>query len=127
MAGRTRIEKYRLEQLNKIETNRKEALAKLNIKYATADKVKTSFGFIGITFLSVLWSLIILNDLCKSLYFCYEEIKDTWKLIKEREVVKIQLEREEKEDEHYSQDLDEKLEKFHWKLVQACASRRLQK
>ena len=116
-----------MEQLNKIETNRKEALAKLNIKYATADKVKTSFGFIGITFLSVLWSLIILNDLCKSLYFCYKEIKDIRKLKKERvelSEVKIQLEEDEKDDKHYAQDLEEKLEKFHWKLVQACASRR---
>ncbi len=68
--------------------------------------------------------------LCKSLSFCYEEIKDTWKLVKERgelSEVKIQLESEEKEDEHYSQDLDEKLEQFNWKLIKACASRRLQK
>jgi hypothetical protein len=89
--------------------------------------VKTSFGFIGITFLSVLWSLIILNDLSKSLYFCYEEIKDIWKLRRERvenSKAKIQLEGEEKDVEHYAQDLEENLEKFHWKLVQACASRR---
>ncbi len=128
MAGRTRIEKNRLEQLNKIETNRKEALAKLNTKYAAADKVKTSFGLIGITFLSVLWSLIILNDLSKLFYFFYEELKEeTGKLRTEEEEhsrVKIQLELDEKDDDHYAQDLEEKLEKFHWKLVKACASRR---
>ena len=124
MAGITRIEKNRLEQLNKIETNRKEALT----KYGTADKVKTSFGLIGITFLSVLWSLIILNDLSKLFYFFYEELKEeTGKLRTEGEEhsrVKIQLELDEKDDDHYAQDLEEKLEKFHWKLVKACASRR---
>ncbi len=37
--GRARIEKERIEQIAKIEANRKEALARLNLQYAIADKV----------------------------------------------------------------------------------------
>jgi hypothetical protein len=65
-----------------------------------------------------------LNDLSKSLYFCFKEIQDIWQLRKERvelSQVKIQLEGCEKDNKHYAQYLDEKLEKFHWILVQACA------
>ena len=87
--GLARIEKRRLEQIAKIEENRKAALASLNIDYASADKVKTSFGYIGITFLSVLWAVFIPNDLAKLLNECYLETKD---LLKERlEKKKMQI------------------------------------
>jgi hypothetical protein len=128
--GRAKIEMSRLKQIAKIEENRKVALANLNIKYSLADKVKTSFGYIGITFLSVSWGLIILNDLAKLLKECYRETKD---LLEERrgkmkdgrkeneiEQVKIELEQEEK----YAQDLDEKLEKIHLQLIKAIAAKR---
>ena len=111
----------------KIETKRKEALAQLNIKYETADKAKTSFGYIGIIFLSSIWFLIILNDLMKLFHLCYEETKslikekqqENDKNIEEQEQVKIQLEDE------YSNDLGEKLDKIHLQLVKACAKRRV--
>jgi septation ring formation regulator EzrA len=92
--------------------------------------VKTSFGYIGITFLSVLWSLIILNDSAKLLNECYKETKD---LLEERrgkmkdgrkeneiEQVKIELEQEEKN----AQDLDEKLEKIHSQLIKEIAAKK---
>jgi hypothetical protein len=60
--GRANIAKSQQEQLTKIETKRKEALAQLNIKYESADKAKTSFGYIGIIFLSSIWFMIIGND-----------------------------------------------------------------
>ena len=128
--GRAQIEKSRLEQIAKIEKSRKASLASLNVKYSSADKVKTSFGYIGITFLSVSCGLIILNDLAKLLKECYRETKD---LLEERrgkmkdrrketeiEQVKIELEQEGK----YAQDLDEKLEKIHLQLIKAIAARR---
>ena len=131
MVGRAKIEKGRLEQMAKIEENRKAALAGLNIKYASADKAKTSFRFIGITFLGVLWSVIILNDLAKLFRLCYEETRE---LLKERreqhhnektekefDQVTIQLE----DDEKYLDDLEEKLGKVHWQLVKNCAARRI--
>jgi hypothetical protein len=120
-----------LEQLAKIEAKRQEALNQLNIKYASADKVKTSFSYIGITFWCVIWSCIILNDLVKLLIVCYDETKD---LLKERQK-RIENEKNEKahikqtaieleEDEFFHQDLEEKLEKIHLKLIEACAARR---
>jgi hypothetical protein len=51
------------------------------VKYASADKVKTSFGYIGITFWSILWAAFILNDLAKLFYKCYEVTND---LLRER-------------------------------------------
>ena len=131
MVGRAKIEKSRLEKMAQIEENRKAALASLNIKYASADKAKTSFGFIGITFLGVLWSAIILNDLAKLFRLCYEETRE---LLKERreqhhneknekefDQVTIHLE----DDEKYLDDLEEKLDKVHWQLVKNCAARRI--
>jgi hypothetical protein len=117
------------QQLANIETKRKEALAQLNIKYESADKAKTSFGYIGIIFLSSIWGLIVLNDLMKLFHLCYEETKS---LIKEKqqenmkikeEQVKIQL--IEDDNHEYSNDLEEKLDKIHLQLVKACAKRRV--
>jgi hypothetical protein len=55
--------------------------------------VKTSFGYICIAFLSVLYGYIILNDLAKLLNECYEETKD---LIREKRKKRIN---EQKENE----------------------------
>jgi hypothetical protein len=92
--------------------------------------VKTSFSYIGITFLSVLWSLIILNDSAKLLNACYKETKDPLKERREKrktlqreneiEQVKIELEQEEKN----AQDLDEKLEKIHSQLIKEIAAKK---
>ena len=117
-----------MDKIAKIEENRKAAIASLNIKYASADKVKTSFGFIGITFLSSLWGLIILNDLAKLLNECYKETKD---LLKERRERKEKERKDQvfielsEENEICSQDLEEKLDKFHLQLVKACATRKI--
>ncbi len=126
IVGRANIAKSQQQQLANIETKRKEALAQLNIKYESADKAKTSFGYIGIIFLSSIWFLIIGNDLMKLFQLCYEETKSLLsekqqednKIKEEQEQVKIQLEDE------YSNDLGEKLDKIHLQLVKACAKRR---
>ena len=128
--GRARIEASKEEQLSIIEKNKQEALAKLNIKHAAADKVKTSFGYIGIVFLSFLWGSIILNDLTKFLQLCFEIAKD---LLKEKRELKEKKTKEEKRkeyeqvtlemDEEYSQDLEDKLHQFHLQLVKACAKK----
>ena len=128
IVGRAGIAKRQQEQLAKIEAKRKAALAKLDKDYELADKVKTSFGIISIIYLSFIWFLIILNDLMKLFNLCYEETKS---LLKEKqqenqriieEQVKIQL--EEEENEEYSNDLEEKLDKIHLQLLKACAMRR---
>jgi len=129
LEGRTRIEKERIEQIAKIEANRKEALSRLNLQYAIADKVKTSFGIIGTLFILITWCCIILNDMVKLFSFLFEETKiylvERRKLDEKqkREVlanqqVEIQL------DERYNQKLEEKLEQIHLQLVKACAAAR---
>ena len=71
--GRARIEKNRIEQIAKIEAKRNEELARLNLQYAIADKVKTSFGIIGTLFIIITWCCIILNDLAKLLSFLFSQ------------------------------------------------------
>jgi hypothetical protein len=116
-----------LDKIAKIEEKRKAALASLNIKYASADKVKNSFGFIGITFLSSLWGLIILNDLIKLLNLAYEEIDDFLKEKRaSKEINRAKTERitMEREDKTLNLDLEEKLDQVHLKLVKACVARK---
>jgi len=129
--GRAKLETSRLEQLANIEANRKEALAKLDIKYATADKAKTTFGYIGIISLSLLWSLIILNDLAKVFQLCYKIVGDE---LNERLVKKEKERKEERAkeieqiilemDEASTQDLEKRLSQIHLQLIKACARRR---
>ena len=129
MIGRASIAKSQQEQLANIETKRRAALAQLNIKYATADKVKTSFGYIGIISLSCLYGVIILNDLAKLIEIVYEyvmtnlenrkEISENKNLKDKDETDHITIELEKQSE--YSRDLEEKLEKFHLQLVKALA------
>ena len=132
MIGRASIAKSQQEQLANIETKRQAALTQLNIKYATADKVKTSFGYIGIISLSCLYGIIILNDLAKLIEIFYEDIKiilrnrkeisEHKKLKDKDETDQITIELEKQSE--YSKDLEEKLEKFHLQLVKAVAKSR---
>ena len=95
-----------------------------------ADKVKTSFGYIGITFLCVLWGAIILNDLAKLFNLFYEETKDLLKARRTKKEIKRRKELEqdkndlEMNDMHF-QDLEEKLEIIHLQLVKACAAKNI--
>ncbi len=97
-------------------------MANFNIKYALADKVKTSFGYI--------MGCIYSKYLSKLLFLCYEETKDLLekrrqikeKELKENEQVKIKLELEK--DDQYLQNLEEKLDKIHLQLVKVCVVRR---
>ena len=92
--------------------------------------MKTSFGYIGIISLSLLYGAIILNDLAKFLQLCFIIAKD---LLKERrdqkEKEKKEKEKEVREvniqidDELYSQELEEKLQQINFQLIKACAKR----
>ena len=128
---RALIEASRLEQLANIEAKRKAALARLNIKYVTADQVKHYFGFIGVLSLSSLWIAIILNDLAKIFRLFYKIAKN---LLKEKREIKEKKRKEERVkkieqvnlemDEEYSRNLEEKLSQIHSQLVKACARRK---
>jgi hypothetical protein len=129
--GIAQIEKSKQEQLAKIEKQRLAALQALNIKYATADQIKTSFGYIGIISLSVLYGVILLNDLVKLIGFCIRELNELIEeKAKEKSLDNDNQDGDEDEanndklDNEYAEDLDEKLEKFHKTLVRAVAKNR---
>lgn len=123
--GRAKIEKAKQEQLAKIETRRQEALLALNIKYADADKAKTTFGYIGIVSLSILYGSFILNDLFKLLVACFRVMRSKNDQ-DENQTNQQSEEREEDKDEEckYGEELEEKLENFHFHLVKAIAKNR---
>jgi hypothetical protein len=132
IVGRASIAKSQQQQLANIETKRQAALTQLNIKYAASDKVKTSFGYIGIISLSCLYGVIILNDMINLFNFICEDIQgalrerreknEKKKLIVKDEIEHVSLEIDE---ETRSDDLEEKLAVFHLRLVEAYANNNL--
>jgi len=98
----------------------------LNDKYAIADKIKKSFGYICIISLTVLYVIILLNDLFKLVSFCLSELIE---MLAENENAKKNLDKDDDEndetlDDVYNRELDDKLEKFHITLVKAVAKSR---
>ena len=107
-------------------------MAKLNLQYQTADKAKKTFGYIGIISLTLLVSVILLNDLaklCNSIYILWKENRRESQSEKNRRD-KEENRKEDEEDKElqiqvdrmYSEDLEIKLEKVHLKLVKAVAA-----
>ena len=109
----------------KIETRRIEALEKLNIKYEHWDKAAKTIGYIGITSLFLLFSIIFGNDLIKLISFYFNEFKLYWK--SRNETAKVKEEEAEAEEEdvriqmEYSEKLEKNLEKVYFKLVKVNA------
>ena len=113
-----------------IETKRQQALKELDIKYSTADKAKKSFGYIGIISLSILYGIILLNDLIKLfgaindyLRNFFEEDDEMNELANEDDELSKQDEAKIEMEQIYLEDLNEKLERFHQKLIRAKAKR----
>ena len=121
-AGRARIEKQKEIDLAKIETRRIEALEKLNIKYEHWDKAAKTIGYIGITSLFLLFSIIFGNDLIKLISFYFNEFKQYLK--KRKETTKVEEEPKEENvriQMEYSKKLGQNLEKVYFKLVKVNA------
>jgi hypothetical protein len=122
---RAKIEKKKQAEIVVINMKKNETLAKLNVQYQTADKAKKTFGYIGIISLTLLVSMILLNDLaklCNFIYILWDE--------KRRESQREKSDRDKEEndelqievDRMYSKDLEMKLEQVHLKLVKAVAA-----
>ena len=105
---------------------RQTTLKRLTLEYARADKAKTSFGYIGITFLILLFGSIFLNDLIKvCIYYC-----DGLRVYRKKKKVKKEVERKQDQatcdevrldimDRYYADVLDEDLERVYFQLVKA--------
>ena len=103
-----------------IQKNKEAALSALNIQYANAEIAKTSFGYIGITFLAVLFGSIFLNDfikLCIYFYRCRRNVnrENPNQINREREEHQAQIEM----DRVYGDELEDKLERVYFRLLES--------
>jgi hypothetical protein len=136
-AGRARIEEQKQTALTNIQKNREASLKQLDIQYASADKAKTSFGYIGITFLGALFGSIFANDFIKLCAYYFRHLRDLWRrwwqgkkeakenseYLKEANKDEIVLELEPT----YADALEESIEKVYFKLVKANAKNKMTK
>ena len=111
--GRAKIEQQKQIELTNIQTQKEARLKQLDIEYETADKAKTSFGYIGITFLTVLFGSIFLNDFLKVCIHYFNHLREWWRRNDNREVEDIGNHNQEQvqiEIEHnYGEELEEQL------------------
>ncbi len=128
--GRARIEQQKQTALTNIQKNKDAALKQLDIQYASADKAKKSFGFIGITFLACLFGSIFLNDFIKLCIYYFRHLKNWWQ---RKQEMKEERESKDKQnidevilelDQISTEKLEESLEKVYFKLVKANANNR---
>jgi len=116
--------------LANIRTRLEKRLKQLDVDYETWDKAKISFGYIGITFLVVLFCSIFGNDLRKLLIHYFNHLSEWWREKKEQEEEKrkqdeatcdeIKLEI----DQSYAHELEESLERVYFELVKVTANNR---
>ena len=98
----------------------------LNIQYANRDKAKKSFGYIGISFLVSLFGSIFLNDFIKLCIYYLHNFREWWRKTKAQRVNETQKEHVtiKMDNITYGDDLEEKLEKVFFKLVEVNSKRR---
>ena len=121
---RAKIEKKKQAEIVVINMKKNETMAKLNVQYQTADKAKKAFGYIGIISLTLLVSVILLNDLaklCNAIYILWTEKRRESQREKTRRDKEENGEDNENElqievDRIYSKDLEIKLEQDSWEL-----------
>jgi hypothetical protein len=130
-AGRAKIEQQKQKALTNIQKNKEAALTALTIQYANADKAKTSFGYIGITFLVVLFGSVFLNDFIKLCIYYFNGLREWWRGNVVREQMNnLNNEREEEDQIHiemnddYDEDLEDKLERVYFRLLELNQNRR---
>jgi hypothetical protein len=122
-AGRARIEQQKQTALKNIQKSKDVRLKELNIDYKKWDQAKTSFGYIGITFLAVLFGSIFLNDFIKVCIYYFNKFRD-WRQNR-NELEEFNAENKENDevilelDQIYADSLDESLEKFYVKLLKS--------
>ena len=124
--GRAKIAQEQLIQLTAIDTKRKATLKQLDIQYASADKAKSSLGYMAIISLSILFGTIFLNDFLK---LCIHLYGKTRRYLRQRRLEKEEIKKSEREKNNiqiqiemnrvYAQDLEERLERFHAALIRA--------
>ena len=108
-----------------IQKNKDAALNALTIQYANADKAKTSFGYIGIAFIVVLFGSIFMNDFIKFCIYCFNEMREWYKENKNlKQANNNTNQKDEVEtDRVYGEELEEKLERVYIRLLKVNKKR----
>jgi hypothetical protein len=128
VAGRAHIEEQKQTALTNIQKNRDAALKQLDIQYANWDMAKQSFGYIGITFLSVLFGSVFANDFIKLCIHYFNHLRDWCRSWWQRKRHEEKLEEETKKEiilemeQYHADDLEDALEKVYFKLVRNNAN-----
>ncbi len=97
----------------------------MDIEYASADKAKQSFGYIGITFLAVLFGSIFGNDLIKLCIHYFNHLKNWWQRKQEIKEERQSQDKQNKDEivlelgQMYTDELEDSLEKVYFKLLKA--------
>ncbi len=60
-------------------------MKKLDVYYKSWDQARTSFGYIGITFLAVLFGGVFVNDFAKVCIHYFGHLRDLWRRKRETE------------------------------------------
>jgi hypothetical protein len=112
-----------------IQKTKNATLKQLDIQYANWDKAKTSFGYIGITFLAVLFGSIFLNDFIKLCIYYFRHLRDWYRRWCQSQTPEERSEEENKkkivlemEQSHDDDALEDALEKVYFKLVRNNAN-----
>ncbi len=109
------------------QKKKEQRLKELNIDYKSWDQAKTSFGYIGITFLTCLFGSIFLNDVIKFFIYYFDKLKYLWRgwRQKKNELEEANTENKENDDvilemdQVYADNFEESLEKFYIKLLKS--------
>jgi hypothetical protein len=97
----------------------------LDIQYASADKAKKSFGYIGITFLAAIFGSIFGNDFIKLCIHFYNHLRDWWQRKQEIKEDRKSQDKQIKDEivlelgQMYTDELEDSLEKVYFKLLKA--------
>ena len=124
--GMARITNSTISQLEAIKAHTQEQLTKLQLKFASVDKAKTSFSYMGVLSLLLLFSSVFLNDFIKlAVYVCkeYTNTRPNKINIKVERIRSRKSSMPQSDENLYSEQLDARLEQMHIMLMQAKYAR----
>ena len=116
-------------ELVKIETQKQEKLSELNVKFASSDKAKSSFGYIGIISVTMMYAFFLFNDFLKlALYICNDYMqknrtKADLALRQRTQANKASDQLEQQIENVYSEELETRLRRMHLRLIRAYCNK----
>ena len=116
-------------ELVKIETQKQEKLSELNVKFASSDKAKSSFGYIGIISVTMMYAFFLFNDFLKLfLYICNDYMKKNrtkadLALRQRTQANKTSDHLEQQIENVYSEELETRLRRMHLRLIRAYCNK----